>query len=87
MKRWPEQFSASDLDGMVNTPSPNDEEQTLRDFLMPGALPSHRFSTKSIGRLLKKHLDEPVKSGERTLVLRSIRDARTKVLNYQVVIL
>lgn len=87
VKRWPEQFSASDLDGMVNTPSPNDEEQTLRDFLMPGALPSHRFSTKSIGRLLKKHLDEPVKSGERTLVLRSIRDARTKVLNYQVVIL
>jgi hypothetical protein len=42
------------------------------------------FSAKSVGRLLKKHLDGPVKSGDRTLVLRAAHDPHTKVLCYRV---
>jgi hypothetical protein len=83
-KKWPDQFTASDVAGMVNTPEPNEDEQTLRDYLLPGALPNHRFSPKSISRCLKRHLDEPVCSGERTLVLRSWEDKHSKTRIYGV---
>ena len=63
---------------MINNPYPNEDEQTLREYLLPGALPNHVFSAKSIGRLLKQHLDEPVRSGERTLVLRSWEDKHSQ---------
>ena len=81
VKTWPDQLTASDVAGIIDNPEPNEDEQTLRDYLLPGAQPDHRFSAKSIGKLLKKHLDEPVLSGERTLVLRSWEDksANTRV--------
>jgi hypothetical protein len=84
VKKWPEQFTASDVAGMINNPSPNEDEQTLREYLLPGALPNHVFSAKSIGKLLKRHLDEPVRSGERTLVLRSWEDKHVKQRVYGV---
>ena len=87
VKKWPDEFTASDVAGMINNPSPNEDEQTLRDYLLPGALPNHVFSAKSIGRLLKKHLDEPVRSGERTLVLRRVLDSHSNVFVYEVVTL
>ena len=84
VKTWPDQFTASDVAGMINNPEPNDDEQTLRDYLLPGAQPNYRFSTKSISKLLKKHLDEPVRSGERTLVLRRWQDTHSEVFVYRV---
>ena len=84
VKKWPDQFTASDVAGMINNPSPNEDEQTLREYLLPGALPHHVFSAKSIGQLLKQHLDEPVRSGERTLVLRSWEDKHSKLRFYGV---
>ncbi len=85
VKKWPGQFTAADVAGMINKQCPNEDEQALRDYLLPGVLPNYVFSAKSLTRLLKRHLDEPVKSGERTLVLRRQRDAHTEVLNYRVV--
>ena len=84
VKTWPDQFIASDVAGMINNQYPNEDESTLRDYLLPGALPHHVFSAKSIGRLLKRHLDEPVRSGERTLVLRSWEDKHSKMRVYGV---
>ena len=84
VKKWPDQFMASDVAGMINNPYPNEDEQTLRDYLLPGALPNHVFSAKSIGKRLKQHLDEPVRSGERTLVLRSWEDKHSKMRVYGV---
>jgi hypothetical protein len=84
VKKWPDQFTASDVAGMINNPYPNEDEQTLREYLLPGALSNHVFSAKSIGRLLKRHLDEPVRSGERTLVLRSWEDKHSKMRVYGV---
>jgi hypothetical protein len=57
---------------------------SAREYLRPGALPNHVFSAKSIGKLLKQHLDEPVHSGQRTLVLRSWEDKHTKQRVYAV---
>jgi hypothetical protein len=84
VKKWPEQCTASDVAGMINNPSPNEDEQTLREYLLPGALPNHVFSAKSIGKRLKQHADEPVRSGERTLVLRSWEDKHSKMRVYGV---
>jgi hypothetical protein len=84
VKKWPDQFTARDVAGMINNPSPNEDEQTVREHLLPGALPNHVFSAKSISKRLKQHLDEPVRSGERTLVLRSWEDKHIKLLVYAV---
>ena len=84
VKTWPDQLTASDVAGIINNPEPNEDEQTLRDYLLPGAQPNHRFSAKSIGKLLKKHVDEPVLSGERTLVLRSWEDKSANMRVYSV---
>jgi hypothetical protein len=84
VRKWPQQFTAKDVAGMINNPAPNDDEQTVRDFLYPGVLPNHVLSAKTITRLLKRHLDEPVKNGERTLMLRRHMDMRVDVFNYRV---
>jgi hypothetical protein len=84
VKKWPDQFTASDLVGMVNTPEPNEDEQTLREFLMPNAQPDQQFTSKSIGKRLKQYIDNPVRSGERVLVLRSREDTHIKMNVYSV---
>jgi hypothetical protein len=84
VKKWPDHFMAADVAGMINTTAPNEDEQTLRDYLLPGTLPNFVFSTKTIGKRLKQHLDEPVRSGERTLVLRSWEDKHVKLRVYGV---
>jgi hypothetical protein len=84
VKQWPKQFMASDVAGMINNPEPNEDEQTLREYLLPGVLPKHVFSPKTITRLLKRHLDEPVRNGTRTLVLRRRQDAHSEVFAYYV---
>jgi hypothetical protein len=84
VKEWPGKFTANEVAVMINNPYANEDEQTLREYLRPGALPNHVFSAKSIGKLLKQHLDEPVRVGERTLVLRSWEDKHTKLRVYGV---
>jgi hypothetical protein len=62
----PGEFMAKDVAELVNTSriSGDHEEKSnkrlVRDYLLPGATDDHLFSTKSIGRLLKKHLDNAV---------------------------
>jgi hypothetical protein len=80
-KLWPngQEFAASAVTAMVNDAAMSmsmyhdgDEDKHLvREVLLPGAPTNYVFSTKSVGRLLKKHLNEPVRSGERALVLSS----------------
>jgi hypothetical protein len=84
LKKWPGQFTASDVEGMVNTREPNEDEQTLREYLLPGARPDHRFSSISIAKRLKKDMDNPVPSGERTLILRRQHDPHKEVFFYRV---
>ena len=87
LKKWPNKFEAKDVAGMINNTSPNEDEQTLRDYLLPGALANHVLSARSIGRPLKNHLDAPVHCGKRTLVLRRVLDSHSNVFAYEVVAL
>jgi hypothetical protein len=79
-----DQFTASDVAEMINIPYPEKDEQTLRDFLLPGVRPEHQFSAQTITRRLKQHLDNPVRSGERTLILRRHLDLQSEVYVYRV---
>jgi hypothetical protein len=76
------EFEAKDVAELINDQYPDDDGQLLRDYLLPGALKHHMFSSKTIGRLLKQHLDEPVRSDAHTLVLRSRENKHSKVRTY-----
>jgi hypothetical protein len=66
---WPSGFHATDVATYIQSGS-NDDATALREFLYPGAVPGFVAAPRSVGKQLKKHLDEPVKSGEHTLTLK-----------------
>ena len=82
--RWPGGFTAVEVTTVMNDLLGDDFSTTLREFLYPGPAPI-RVSPKSVGRLLKRHVDAPVWSGERVLSLRvSQKDRQTGGLTYHV---
>src|SRR5262249_8873084 len=58
-KCWIGCFKASDVAKKINDYA-DASGAALRDFFYPGAPPNHTATPKSVGRLLKAHLDEPV---------------------------
>jgi hypothetical protein len=91
-RRWTE-FKANDVADLINKRDAdasldlgtlremNRDSATLRDFLF-GHVPAGFVATpKSVGRRLAAHVDEPVRSGERTLILRT-REDRVGTMNY-----
>jgi hypothetical protein len=66
-------FTAGNVVGSINNPL-SMLGAVLRDFLYPGAPPTHIATPKSVGKLLRRHLDDPVRHGDRTLILRKWRD-------------
>ena len=63
---YPKEFLAKDVAELANTSRLFGDEETksnkklVRDFLRPGVTDDYLFSVKSIGRLLKRHLDNAV---------------------------
>ena len=88
-KWWPQQkFGARELTSRINDRGlNNDDTKAVREFLFPGAMLDYAFSSKSVGRTLAKHLDDTVRAGDRTLVLRSMEDPSNNSLTYTVEIL
>ena len=80
-RKWPKGFSPLELAKMVNEQHEYEAEDArmVRDFLLAGK--EHFISDKSVGRLLRKHIDAAVPSG---LVLRKSVDTHTKVATYHV---
>jgi hypothetical protein len=68
--QWPDQFTAIDVAKVVNNIIDDDLRTLLREFLFKGQQPPTRVSPKSMGRLLRRHVDAPVWSGDRMLALR-----------------
>jgi hypothetical protein len=81
--KWPVTFDASDVAKLINDQS-DQQGATLREFLYPGAPSNHMATPKSVGRLLKNHIDEAVRRGERTLILRKHEDAHNNQWRYTV---
>jgi hypothetical protein len=91
-RRWTE-FKANDVADLINKRDAdasldvetlremNRDSATLRDFLFGHAPAGFVATPKSVGRRLTAHVDEPVRSGERTLILRTRKD-RVGTINY-----
>ena len=77
----PAVFAAKDAALLVNAQGDPDAA-TVREFLYPAAPPTYVATPKSMAKRLNKHLDEPVKYGERTLILRRWRDSHSKQFSY-----
>lgn len=54
------------------------------EFLFPKAATGQVMSAKSVSKQLGKHVGEPVKRGEQTLLLRKTADTHAKILSYSV---
>ena len=81
-RQWPSErtFAAADLAKVLNDQSAyqGDTEKeraaTLREFLFPSLPQGQTITAKSAGKRLKRHYGEPVRVGDRTLVLKDWRD-------------
>jgi hypothetical protein len=82
-KQWPVTFDAAEAATLVNDQA-NQQGAALREFLYPGAATFYAATPKSVAKRLKNHLDQPVKCGECTLVLRRMEDLHNKTWRYSV---
>jgi hypothetical protein len=94
LQKWMGTFDAADIAKAINlqpqtdqygaprTPDPS--AASLREFLFPSAPLNHMATPKSIGKRLRNHVDEPVKSRERTLILRKQEDHHNKKWTYYI---
>ena len=93
LQKWMGTFDAADVAKAINVQttstdqygaasSPDPSAGALREFLFPSAAPSHMATPKAVGRRLRNHIDEPVKSRERTLMLRKEEARAGKVLYF-----
>jgi hypothetical protein len=95
MKRRWSTFQANDVADLINRKDAdaglplavlqvmNADSATLRDFLFGPTPPGFMATPKSVAQRLRAHIDEPVKVGDKTLVLRRIVD-KAKVSNFWV---
>jgi hypothetical protein len=70
---WPMTFNAAEVARLVNDLG-SQHGTALREFLYPGEPTFYVATPKSIAQRLKEHVDEPVKHGDRTLILRRKQD-------------
>jgi hypothetical protein len=79
-RRWPAFFKANDVADLINRRDAdagldtlggmNADSAALRDFLFGTMPPGFIATPKAVGKRLRAHVDEPVKVGDQTLVLR-----------------
>ncbi|MBV8457430.1 MAG: hypothetical protein JO122_12525 [Acetobacteraceae bacterium] len=85
-----DKFHASDVARFINDDQQgaySDEReyaQVLREFLFPDSPQGHTVSAKAVGNRLKRHVGEPVRHGEQTLILRATTDTHAKQTIYHV---
>jgi hypothetical protein len=72
-KQWPMQFKAKDVAKLINDHQSSSRGAALRDLCFPDVPQKHTCSSKSVGKFLAAHVDEPVKNEDRTLILRKRR--------------
>ena len=72
-QKWGAGFHATDVAVLINDLF-NQDALTLREFLYPGAPSGLVVAARSVGKRLAAHVDEPVKSGECTLILRKMEE-------------
>jgi hypothetical protein len=73
---WPGTFKAADIYKAIDK-FDHVHQSLLMDFFCPNLKRDQKPSTKSIGRLLKKHVKEAVQNEDgRTVILERVKDPR-----------
>jgi hypothetical protein len=67
----PPNFKAQDVCDKIDR-----DERLLRDFFCPQLPPDGRASSKSVGRVLRGHVGEPVVKDGKTFILQSMQPRR-----------
>jgi hypothetical protein len=92
-EKWPngELFQAADVAKVINitggdwaSEEARERGAVLRSFLFPGVLENRAVTAKAVGKRLKRHVDEPVLHGGKTLILKDVPDTHKKVLSFYV---
>jgi hypothetical protein len=84
------EFQAIDVAKLVNdrseyvTDADTQLSATLREFLFPNVPPGYVATAKAVTKRLGRHVGEPVRKGDQTLILRKHIDQHTKVLMFRV---
>ncbi|MBV8738309.1 MAG: hypothetical protein JO007_13840, partial [Alphaproteobacteria bacterium] len=77
-------FTPSDVAAIANKTgewATEDDRQvasTLRDVLFPRVPVQQAVDARAVTKRLKPHLNEPVRRGDRTMILKSVTDTHTK---------
>jgi hypothetical protein len=74
----------SQFGGFVSNTEEASNKKLVRDFLLPGAPDHLLISTKSIGRLLRRHLDNAVLSDNGDMLVLRKREGSGKAVFYRV---
>jgi hypothetical protein len=80
-KTWTDEFKSADVADAGNSDQ-HPHRDTFRSFFAPGLGDDKKLSAVSVGKKLKQHVGEPVRRGERTLILKVRRD-RTNAQYYR----
>jgi hypothetical protein len=91
-EKWPgySRPKADDIAKLINSRSEYATEADLqlgimlKEFLFPELVTDLIVSAKSVGKRLSRHVDEPVRKHDQTLILRKVTDTHAKVLSYSV---
>jgi hypothetical protein len=73
-EKWPNGFHAADVAELITSCSYDQVTLTVRGFLYPAAPNWFVATPRSVGNQLAKHVDDPVKGGDRMLILRKRED-------------
>jgi hypothetical protein len=73
-EKWPEGFYATDVAKFLNSLSIDPHLLTLYEFLYPGRPQGYAVAARSVGKRLAAHVDEPVKNGDYTFILRKMEE-------------
>jgi hypothetical protein len=74
-------FKASDVCHLINAPS-DELDATVRGFFCPSLASGTLVTPKAITKALNRHIGEPVRHGDETLTLKSMKDAHDKTLRF-----
>jgi hypothetical protein len=76
-QRFAQGFHATDVADLINN-TIHQDALTLREFLYPGQKINLDVAARSVGKRLAAHVDEPVKSGDGTLILCKVEETTNR---------
>jgi hypothetical protein len=90
-RRGEKNLAIADIACAVNAAGPKDDDcgtgRVLRSFLFPTIDDETQVSAKSVGRMLSKHVGNPVRSGALVFKLKKVPDPHKAAVHYQVVVI